>query len=136
MHLAISNRIPKFSGLHKSQKYFFPLLKKKKKTQIYGYRTSDIRSPIKIVLMSLILFLFPFLILPSCKVASEDPTVMSELEKEWKRERLGDICCLYQEVKTFLAVPTGFTDISLTGIYITLTLYFARVAKKESVLLF
>ena len=62
---------------------FFSSLPFLKKThQIYGYRTSDIRSPIKIVLMSLILLLFPFLILPSCKVASEDPTMMSELEKE------------------------------------------------------
>ena len=139
MHLAISNRILKLSGLYKSQTFFPPFLflkKKKKKHQIYDYRASDIRSPIKIVLTSLSLLLFPFLILPSCKVASKDPTMMSALEKEWKRERSGDICCLHQEVKTFLAVPTGFTDISLTRIYITLTPYFARETKKESVLLF
>lgn len=120
-----------------NHRHFSPLpFLKKKKHQIYDYRASDIRSPIKIVLTSLSLLLFPFLILPSCKVASKDPTMMSALEKEWKRERSGDICCLHQEVKTFLAVPTGFTDISLTRIYITLTPYFARETKKESVLLF
>lgn len=115
MYLAISNRISKYSGLYKSQLIFLlPSLSQKK--QVYNYRT-DIGLSIIIVMMSLILLVFPSLIPPSYKVASEDPTMMSELEKQWKRERLGDIWCLHQEVKTFLAIPTDFTDISLTRIY-------------------
>lgn len=82
----------------------FPFSKK----QVYIYRTSDVGSPLIIVLMSLILLAFLSCILPSYQVASEDPTMVTELEKEWKRERFGDIWCLHQEVKTFLAAPTDF----------------------------